>query len=140
MILHLTLGSTHIPIEINVDGPEPQLSVLQGQVATLPSVLPPRARRRTILPKLMLVGVAVVCGLTAYQVSTSRSGPTLTAPQPARAELSRGSSGPASADVDQIPPQLRREMAGRPIVTPAAPAAPAEVGAKPVGGNPFGLD
>ena len=135
MILHLTLGSTHIPIEINVEGSEPHLSVLdEGRVLAFPVSAPGRPRR--FLPrKLTLAGVAILSGLAGYHFAPG--GGTGFGALLARADVARHSTRAAPVEADQIPLPMRRELAGRPVVTPTAPA---EVGAKPAGGNPFGLE
>ena len=135
MILHLTLGSTHIPVEINVDGGEPQLSGVGREGLAVAAPVAAVRSKRVLPPKLTLVATGLLCGLAGYHFAPGRSGAPLTVP--ASAQTPRGAlPAPAVAPSD-IPAPLRRELARPPVVTPAAPA---DSGTKLTGSNPFGLE
>lgn len=135
MILHLTAGSTHIALEIDVaDCTEPRISVLPEQL-TLPPPTVRSVRRRS--PRLLtLAAVAAVAAFGGYRFAPGSSGSQTVMPAQAQTAYVVPSRVPAD-DPAQIPAQLRRELAGRPVIT--APPATSTPG-KPGDGNPFGLD
>lgn len=135
MILHLTLGTTHIPLEINADdGAEPRLTVVQaGVLSPTPVSVPARRQRQQLLA---MAAVGLVCGFAGYRLALGRGDAAVAAQTLAQVAPER--LVPAlPVETAGIPPQLRRELAGQPIVSRPPPSA-----AAPRAGdaNPFGLE
>ena len=135
MILHLTAGSTHIALEIiDEAGAEPSISVLPQQL----TLAAPAERRVVKEPRRLLTfaAVATAAALGGYHFApgTRENAPVTQArAQPAYV----AQSAAAVDDSPQVPAQLRRELAGPPVITaPPGPSAPA----KPGDSNPFGLE
>ena len=134
MILHLTADSTHLALEIiNETGAEPSISVLPQQL----TLAAPAGRPRTGKQPSRLLTLAAVAAVAAFGGYHFASGTRENVPV-VQAQARPVAPSPASVDdTPQIPAQLRRELAGRPVITaPPAPGAPA----KPGDTNPFGLE
>ena len=139
MILHLTAGSTHLALEIiNETGAEPSISVLPQQL----TLAAPAERPRTGKQPRRLLTFAAVAAVAAFGGYHFAPGKRENVPViQAQAHPAYAAPSPASVDdTPQIPAQLRRELAGPPVIT-APPAAPApSAPAKPGDTNPFGLE
>ena len=115
MILHLTLGATHIPLEVTLlnDG-EPHLSVLPEGVIATPS---PPARSRRSVPRLVTMAcVGAICGMAGYRFAGVRSDVGMTALTAAQAEPGKLALPEPDAS-PQMPAQLRRELGTPPVIT-----------------------
>ena len=135
MILHLTAGSTHVALEIiDQTGAEPSISVLSQQL----TLAAPAERRVGKQPRRLLAfaAVAIAAAFGGYHFAPGTRG---NAPI-TQARAQSAYIAPSTAAVDdtpQVPAQLRRELAGPPVITaPPGPSAPA----KPGDSNPFGLE
>ena len=124
MILHLSDGASRLELHIesgpgdtqSLSLPSPPLSVLPEKIEST------RRGRRTAF----LMVICLAAGFVGYGAGALGNG----SPRPAPV-----TSNVASAQPDELPLELKRQLATPPVITPP-PSAPAT----PAGKNPFGLE
>ena len=124
MILQMTDGASRIELRIDSGAGASSPLPLAGPAMLDASGRIEQPKRSRSAASLMLIGLAAAC--LGYGAGALSNG------APKKAPVAQ-SAGPA--ELDELPPELKRQLANPPIVTPppSAPAAPA-------GKNPFGLE
>ena len=133
MIVIFADDTTQVSVHIQPDGIDAPALVLRP-IASLPATAlaagspQPTVRRRRVGPVTALV-LAIVAAAGGY-IAAPR-GP---APVPTGAAYAASSTEVGPPQMPRVPPSLQRELEGRPIVTPPAPAPGNHTRI-----NPFGL-
>lgn len=124
MILHVTDGTSRIELRVDSGAGAPSPLSLAGPAMLDASGKIERPKRGRRTASLMLISLAATC--VGYGAGALGNG----APRQAPVAQSAGPAEPG-----ELPPELKRQLANPPVVTPppSAPAAPA-------GKYPFGLE
>lgn len=124
MILHLSDGASRLELHIESGQADPRSLTLAAPPLSVPPEKIESTRRGRRTAFLMLICLAA--GFVGYGAGALGNG----SPRPAPV-----ASSAASAQPDELPPELKRQLATPPVITPP-PSAPAT----PAGKNPFGLE